>query len=124
ASSGSCSTTTSRSTWPGSIWSSPASSPRKLSWRLPASAASSARLPRPCVARQSTLPEILRFPQVLADPAAEHEKRLAQAAHVAKRPLPDRLDAGQCQEFALGATAHGAGLMQEALDPTAPGQDE
>src|SRR3989449_596190 len=66
----------------------------------------------------------LPLAQVLADPAAEHEERVAQAVQIAKRPLADWLDARQREQLALGAAAHGARLVEEPVDPAATRQDE
>src|SRR5438445_790032 len=62
--------------------------------------------------------------EVLTDPAAEHEERVAQTVQVAERPLADGLDPREGQELAFGAAAHRARLMEEPMDPSASRQDE
>src|SRR5205814_6418996 len=70
------------------------------------------------------LPEVFLLAHVLANPAAEDEEQVAETIEVAQRPFADGLHARERQALALGAAAHGARLVQEAVDGPAAGEDE
>ena len=73
---------------------------------------------------QTALPQILIFPQALADPTRQHEEEIAQPIHVLENRGVERFLARQRQDVKLSAPAYRAALMQEATDASAAGQDK